>query len=197
MADLFASLPASRAPLSGRHGVPTGPAGIAIRRLERAVATVAARPGRAATVAERLSAAFGLAVADGSRVAADGVHAFVGVAPGRWTAIASGEAAAFTATLAAAIGDGGMVVDQSGGQVVLGLSGSALALCLAKLVAIDLDPATTPPDLAITTSIAHVGATLWRRGPDEVELAVGRSFLTSMLRTLTAAAAEFGCDLDV
>ena len=196
MADLFASLPASRAPLPGRHGDATGPAGVAVRRLDRAVATVAARPGHGAAVATRLSSAFGLPIRDASAVAADDVHALVGIAPGRWTAIGAADPILFAATLSSAVGEHAMVVDQSGGQVVLSLGGSALAPFLAKLVAIDLDPTTTPADLAVTTTIAHVGVTLWRQGADEVRLLVGRSLLTSMLRTLAAAAAEFGCDLD-
>lgn len=195
MADLFASLPASRSPAAGRNGVPTGSAGITIRRLERAVVTVAARRGRADVVAAALGGAFGLPVRDASRVAANESHAFAGIAPGRWTALATSDAAAFVATLEAAVGANAMVVDQSGGQVVLEIAGPDLATFLAKLVAVDLDPATTPADLAVTTSIAHIGATLLRHGTTRVELVVGRSFETSMLRTLVATAAEFGCDL--
>lgn len=195
MADLFASLPASRRPAAGRHGVPTGPAGITIRPLERAVATVAARRGRADAVAAALAAAFGLPVRDAARVAADATHAFAGIAPGRWTVVAAGEAEALATALVAAVGADAMVVDQSGGQVVLAIEGPQLAPFLAKLAAIDLDPAATPGDLAVTTSLAHIGATLLRRGTERVELVVGRSFEVSMLRTLAATAAEFGCDL--
>jgi len=195
VADLFASLPASRSPAAGRHGVPTGSAGITIRRLERAVVTVAARRGRGDAVAAALGGAFGLPVRDGAHVVANENHAFAGIAPGRWTALAASDAAAFVAALEAAVGTDAMIVDQSGGQVVLAIEGPDLAAFLAKLVAVDLDPATTPADLAVTTSIAHIGATLLRRGATRAELVVGRSFETSMVRTLVASAAEFGCDL--
>nr|WP_238482023.1 sarcosine oxidase subunit gamma family protein [Pinisolibacter aquiterrae] len=123
---------------------------------------------------------------------------FVGIAPGRWTALAAEPSATLVAALEDALGETGYVVDQSGGQVVLALDGPAVPDLLTKLVAIDLDPVAAPLDAAPTTVLAHVGATLLPGGTASAwRLIVGRSYLAAALRLLVASAAERGCELRV
>lgn len=196
MADLFASLSAGTRPARGRHGAAVTPPGVAVRILDRAVATVIARPGRTPATIAALGRAFATAPADASRLTEAVGVAFVGIAPGRWTALAARDPDDLVAALEAAIGDDGFVVDQSGGQVVLALDGPRLPDLVAALVAVDLDASAAPADRAVTTTLAHVGATLL---PGETaggrRLVVGRSMLPAALRAIVSTAAEFGCDL--
>lgn len=196
MADLFAHLPAAKAPTPGRWGAAIDPPGVTIAQLERAVVTVIARPGRVEAAIAALGARFGAPPRDAAALSRTPEVDFVGIAPGRWTALTTLAPAAAIEALETALGEEGFVVDQTGGQVVLTLDGPGVPRLLAKLVAIDLDPAVAPVDAAPTTSLAHVGATLMPGATaSERRLVVGRSYLAAALRLLVAAAAEEGCEL--
>lgn len=196
MADLFAHLPAAKAPAPGRHGAPLDPPGVTIATRDAAVVTVIARPGRVEAAIAGLAAHFGAAPRDAAVLTRAGAVDFVGIAPGRWTVLSAEPSEALVAALEGALGESGHVVDQSGGQVVLALDGPAVPDLLTKLVAIDLDPVAAPLDAAPTTVLSHVGATLV---PGETassrRLIVGRSYLAAALRLLVASAAETGCEL--
>ncbi len=159
------------------------------------LATVLARRGKGAALAERVQARFGLVLPRGPQRAANDAAAFAGIGPDAWLATgASGDG--FAASLRDALGDLAAISDQSGGSAVLRLSGKRVRDALAKGVAIDLHPrAFVPGDVAVTAA-AHIGLTLWRL-PDDAEgavfeVAVARSLAGSFWHWLAASAAEFG-----
>ncbi|BCG83602.1 sarcosine oxidase subunit gamma [Mesorhizobium sp. 113-3-3] len=91
----------------------------------------------------------------------------------------------------------GAVSDQSDSRAVLSLSGTRVYDVLSKGVMIDLHPAVFPIGAVASTSIAHVGVSLWRRADDKAgpvfQVMVGRSFFGSFWSWFAASAAEFGC----
>lgn len=190
MADMLANLPLGTPLPLGPHGKP-GPAGIVLETLAVSAATLVAGRDKAAVTAA-LSAAFGVDVVDAPvRVEAADV-AFVGVGPGRWLVTATTNDLA--ARLAAAVGSTASVFEQSGGTVVMRASGPALPDFLARLVPLDCDEAVFAAGRAATTTLAHVGATLWREADGAFVFAVGRSYATAFLRTAAHMAAPFGLD---
>lgn len=190
MAELLASLPPTRRLPKGRHGASAGAAGVVLTERSEPVATVASRKGAIAATIDRLAARFGLAPQDRPvAVLAEGV-AVVGVGPGRWTLVGAAIADA-EATLGPALEGVAAVIDQSGGQVVFDLTGPAVEEVMASLVAIDLDPSVFPVGAAATTTVAHVGVTLWRTGEGFVFL-VGRSFAVAFERAVVASAERLG-----
>jgi methylglutamate dehydrogenase subunit D len=76
---------------------------------------------------------------------------------------------------------------------VLRLSGRALSETLAKGVQIDLAPAAFPTGSVAVTSIAHIGATLWKVDDrPTIDVAVARSLSNSFLHWLEASASSCG-----
>ena len=159
------------------------------------LASVLARKGRAAALAERVRQRFGIALPVRPQRVAGAMVAFAGTGPDAWLATSERDDG-LAAALAAALGDLATVVDQSGGHAVLRVAGPRVHDALAKGVMIDLHPrAFAVGDVAVTTA-AHVGLTLWRL-PDATdgpafELAVARSLAGSFWHWLAASAAEFG-----
>lgn len=88
------------------------------------------------------------------------------------------------------------ISEQSDGRAVLSLSGPRIRDTLAKGVMIDLHPAAFAIGAAASTSVAHIGVTLWRGadGPEGpvFEIMVARSMAGSFWSWLSASAAEFG-----
>ncbi|MER9426474.1 sarcosine oxidase subunit gamma [Mesorhizobium sp. M0317] len=115
--------------------------------------------------------------------------------PGQWLIIADNRER-FQETLAD-LAKFGAVSDQSDSRAVLSLSGVHVYDVLAKGVMIDLHPADFPIGAAASTSIAHVGVSLWRRADDPAgpvfEVMVARSFFGSFWSWFSASVAEFGC----
>ncbi|WP_246519829.1 sarcosine oxidase subunit gamma [Ancylobacter lacus] len=178
---------------AGHHGRP-GTAGVVARwREDLAIATLAARHGGEAALAAAMDAAFGLALPAGPKAAgANGVSA-LGLAPRRWLVLAS-QRPALAAELAGL--GGGAVTEQSDGYAVLDLAGPEVRAVLAKLVAVDLDPAVFSTGDVVASSLAHIGAVLWQTGEEPTyRLLVGTSFAAAFSHTLLAAAAEYGLDL--
>lgn len=190
MAEISASLPVTRRLPHGRHGVPTGPAGVTVGERPMRVATVAARKGAVAATIERLGALLGTVPQDRPVAVAGGGVTLVGTGPGRWTAV-SESVADLEAALGPALVGVAAVIDQSGGQIAFEITGPGVDDLLAALVAIDLDPAVFPVGAAATTSVAHVGVTLWR-GETAWTFLVGRSFAVAFERAVVASAARLG-----
>ena len=161
------------------------------------LASLATLKGQRATVAERLAAAYGIALPDGAiRVAVDDV-AVIGTGPGKWLAVRQGAANGFAADLAALLAGAAAVADQSDGYAVLRLEGPALRQVLAKGVAIDLHDLAFPVSRAAVTAIAHIGVILWRLsdggdGNPVFEIALFRSMAGSFMHWLESSAGEFG-----
>jgi methylglutamate dehydrogenase subunit D len=161
------------------------------------LASVLARRGQLAPLAERIRNHFGIELPRGPRRIASGAAAFAGIAPEAWLATSEDRGIAFASFLKQAIGDVASVADQSSGYAILRLTGPKLRETLAKTLPIDLHSrAFRPGDVASTTA-SHVGATLWRLedatdGSPVFEIAVFRSFASSFWHCLASSAAEFG-----
>ena len=184
----------------GRHGRESGPAGLVVREVAgSAIATIAARKGRAEAVMAALAERYGIRPADApGRLARDGV-AFIGAGPRQWIASAEPPAAAgFVRDLRARLAGLAAVADQSDSRVVLRLAGEHVRDVLAKGVPIDLHPDVFPPGATTATLVVHVGVQLSRLDDAETfELMAPRSMAGSFWSWLTASAAEFGYEVTI
>ncbi|MGB6310493.1 MAG: sarcosine oxidase subunit gamma family protein [Steroidobacteraceae bacterium] len=179
------------------HAVGTGSGVIATDRDGLGLATVAVGRSHDTAVAHRVKERFGLQLPHGPHRAAAGDIAFAGTGPGVWLASRELGGNAFAAILRQEIGDLAAVTDQSDGYAVLRLAGPKLRNALAKLVPLDVHPATFKPGDVASTVASHMGVTLWRLddaadGAPVFELAVFRSLAGSFWHALSTSAAEFG-----
>lgn len=132
----------------------------------------------------------------GPRRIVSGRITFLGTAPATWLVVAEPEETQFFARLEAAAQGHGWVADQSGGLGVLRLGGPRLLEVLSTGVQIDLDPAEfTSEDVAVT-SVAHIGATLWRADDAHIDIAVFRSMARSFWDWLYGSAARHGISIE-
>lgn len=81
------------------------------------------------------------------------------------------------------------VSDQSGGLVAWRLSGSGARTLLQRGAFVDLHPQSFGAGDAVTTSIAHIGVTIWQiKGSPSFHLAVFRSYAHSFTEWIDAHA---------
>ena len=111
---------------------------------------------------------------------------------GRWFVVSTGDPAHLVAILQEALGSAASILDQSDGQVAIGIGGSSVRAALAKGIAIDLHPDTFKPGDAAATLLGHVAVQLTRTGADDYEILVPRSYAVSVWESLGEMAAEFG-----
>jgi len=194
MADVSLADRSAFAGLLVPHGVDA--AGVVVAdRSGIGLANVIPRKGQDAALAAAVTQAYGIALPQGPKRVEAGALAFVGMGPGRFLAVGD------TSGLETALGEHAAVFDQSDGYGVLQLRGPALYRVLAKGVGIDLHPAAFPVGSAAATSIAHIGAILWRL-PDHEDgspvfvVAVFRSMAASFWHFLAASAGEFGLKVE-
>lgn len=83
------------------------------------------------------------------------------------------------------------VTDQSDGWAVVTVSGSTVVDVLARLVPIDLRPATFKTGHTARTLLGHMTASVTRTGPQTFEVMVMRSMAATLVHDLTRAAALF------
>ncbi|HVY34253.1 MAG TPA: sarcosine oxidase subunit gamma family protein [Caulobacteraceae bacterium] len=150
------------------------------------LATVMARKGvEAAAVGGRL----GLTAPVGPNTArADGLT-LIGTGPGVWLAVAENVSADWAERLGQTLQGVASVSEQSGGYVVLRMTGAGAADLLQKGAFIDLHPQAFPVGSAAVTVIAHIGVILWK--VDEApsfDVAVFRSLAGSFHDWIAAAA---------
>ena len=180
-------------------GLPTHtgePAGVIVAEERLALATVLARRGALQPLRERVRETHLLDLPEGPQVVSGGGVSFIGTAPGAWLAVGTAEQN-LQAKLASELSGLAAVSDQSDGYAVLRLSGARIRDALAKGFTIDLHPSTFLPGTAAVTSVAHIGAILWRMpGQDALipvfHVAVFRSFAESFWHWLSVSAAEYG-----
>lgn len=162
--------------------------GACVRLAAPPVVSVLARAGRIEAVIDKAQNLFGLALADGPRRAVAGQVSALGIGPGRWLFLG-----AALEDLNAAFAGLASLSDHGDGYAIFELSGPKVRAVLAKGVPLDLD--VFGQDDAAVTVIAHIGAVVWRPGPDIFMIAVFRSFAESFWHWLSASAAEFGLAL--
>ena len=179
----------------GRHGVSGGAPGLTIElRRDYAVASVEARPGTVEALAERVRAAFGLALRTGPHRASAGPVAFASAGPGHWLATARGvEPRSFAAQLKRELTGVAFVTDLSDGRVILAVGGAKVREVLAKGIPLDLHPRAFALGDAAVTVAHHIGVQLWLiDDAPTFELAVHRSYAASFWHWLVEAGSEFG-----
>jgi heterotetrameric sarcosine oxidase gamma subunit len=182
----------------GRFGKPGGEPGLVISELTGlGLATVACRKGQAAALNAAVREAYGADLPASSRVAQGSKVSFVGYGPGQWLAVSEGLAnEALARDLAAKLQGLASISDQSGGRMVIRLSGPRARDVLAKGLPIDLDPRAFPFGSATTSAISHMGVQLWQLDDTRsYDIAIFRSLTESFWRWLTASAAEFGYEI--
>lgn len=178
------------------HAAGAMPAGIAVvERLGLGLASFQARAGAGPELRARVEERHGILLPDGPRRASKDGVSFVGTGPGAWLALGEGAGNGLATALAEALRGLASVADQSDGYAVLRLSGARVPDLLAKGMSLDLHPRAFRVGDAAVTSLAHVGAIMWRladEGGPVFEVAVFRSFAGSLAHWLEASAAEYG-----
>jgi sarcosine oxidase subunit gamma len=190
----------SLAPRSAFAGMlaPVGPlpAGvIATELVGLGLAAVEPRKGRAADLIAHVEARYGLSPPKSLRRVTAGSVAFLGVGPNRWLAI-SESGASFTDDLEAALDGAASVIAQTDGLAVLRISGSRVRDTFAKGLPIDLDPRAFAVGDVASSTLAHIGVTIWRADETAYDVAVPRSFARDFSNWLAESAAEFGLSGD-
>ncbi len=154
---------------AGLHAAGTGDGVVAVERIGLAIATVILRPGKLRELAAAVTANFAIDLPVGAEWTANNGIALLGTGPDKWLAINDARDTEFdsrdtefVSNLGTQLQGFASVVEQSDGLGVLRLSGRALSETLAKGVQIDLAPAAFPTGSVAVTSIAHIGATLWK-----------------------------------
>lgn len=181
--------------VAGRHGRSDGPAGVRIAaRADHAFATIIVRAGQEAVFAAVLLDMLAMTAPDAPRAVRQGDHQLVWSGPGQWLYIGRGRAA--IENLAARLQSVAAVSDQSDARAMLRISGPCARDALAKGCMVDLHPRAFATDHTALTSIAHIGAQLWQvDDAPSYDIIVFRSMAASFWSWLSAASAEFGCDV--
>lgn len=178
----------------GRYGAP-GRAGVELSlRTDLALATVMVRTGRYTALARRVRESFGVELYNTPRRESSGAIAFAWAGPGHWLASADdGKPAEFEQTLRNRLSDLASVTDQTGGRIVIRVSGARARDALAKGVLVDLHPRTFRPGDCAVTAVGHVGVHFWQvNSAPTFEFVVYRSLAVSFWEWLASSSAEFG-----
>lgn len=157
------------------------------QRDDLSLATIIARKGVASSA---IGEALGAPLPGGPVATSVGGIALLGVGPGAWLAIRQGAVPDWPEGLADALGSLASISDQSGGYIVLRLSGEGARRLLQRGVAIDLHPDVFDVDAVAVTMIAHIGVIIHK--VDEAptyDVAIFRSYLHSFRHWLDLTAA--------
>lgn len=135
-----------------------------------------------------IGAAFGVDMPAGPTCASASGTTVIGIGPGVWLAFTPKAEPTWVSDLATSI-TGASVSDQSGGYVILQLSGQAARSVLQKGAFIDLDPLKFGAGSAATTVIGHIGVVIWQaEASTTFHIALFRSFAESFHGWLGSAA---------
>ena len=177
----------------GMQEVGTGK-GITVRLRHISLVSVLARRNAGAALADKAQTEFALTLPPGPQRYVAGGMSVLGIGPARWIFLRAGLAPNFAAELSAALGEFASISDHSDGYALFELSGLQVRHLLAKGVPLDLDPAVFAETDVAVTSIAHIGAIIWRCNGCFI-IAVFRSYAGSFWHWLAASAAEFGLEI--
>ena len=169
--------------------VPATNPGVAVRLIQPVMVSVLARKDKTPAVVGKAKTAFDLDLSDAPRHSHAGDVAALGLGPGRWMFLG-----ASAQTLAPIFAGLASLSDQGDGYAVFEISGPEARRALAKGVPLDLE--MFGENDAAVTAIAHIGAIIWKSGPERFVIAVFRSFAASFWHWLHASAAEFGLEVE-
>jgi sarcosine oxidase subunit gamma len=88
------------------------------------------------------------------------------------------------------------VVDISGGQTLLRLSGNAVAMVLKKSSVYDFHPSRFTEGRCVQTTFAKASALVCKTADDSFNLVIRRSFSDYLFRWIVDAASEYGIDVE-
>jgi methylglutamate dehydrogenase subunit D len=166
---------------------------VAVERIGLAIATIILRRDKLRELSAAVTANFTIDLPFGAEWTSNNGIALLGTGPDKWLAINDTRDTEFVSNLETQLQGFASVVEQSDGLGVLRLSGPALSETLAKGVQIDLAPAAFPTGSVAVTSIAHIGATLWKVDDQPtIDVAVARSLSNGFLHWLEASASSCG-----
>jgi methylglutamate dehydrogenase subunit D len=193
----------ARAPLDGlvergHFGAATIKPGLIIEeRTDLALATLIGRSSEMKNLRRAITAAFGLALPEGSHVVTKDGVSFAGIGIGKWIAAAEGPAAlGYVARLRGHLTGLASIADQSDGRVVLRLSGERVRQVLATGIALDLHPRKFKTGNIASTIISQMGVQIQQLDDQPTfQLIAFRSFAGSLLSWLTKSAAQFGYEI--
>jgi heterotetrameric sarcosine oxidase gamma subunit len=178
---------------AGLRAAGAGDRVLAVERKGLAIATMIQRRGQSRELSAAVTANFAIDLPFSAEWTANHGVAWLGTGPGKWLAISESRDAEFMGKLKTKLGGFASVIEQSDGLGVLRLSGPALFQTLEKGAQVDLAPGAFPTGSVAVTSVAHVGATLWKVDDEPtVDVAVARSLCNSFLHWLEASAAPYG-----
>ncbi|HCR98357.1 MULTISPECIES: sarcosine oxidase subunit gamma [Halomonas] len=182
-----------------QHPVPrtNGQAGVVLR--EKALLGHLVLRGGAIVLDEAVRATLGMSLpAKPNALEHDdsGERTIQWLSPDEWLVIVpGGEECALESALRQALGDAHVsIVNASGGQTVLTLSGDNAREVLMKSISYDVHPSTFTVGKGVTTVFAKATVVLRRPSETHWELVVRRSFADYCYRWLLDASAEYGID---
>lgn len=180
----------------GRFGRAVSTPGLRVQSLlPVAFASVIARRGKVAAARSAARQAWGIELPVTGRAACSDQIAFLGLGPDQWLAVAAVAAAddEFEVRLGQTFAESASLFDQSGGRILLELSGPRVRDVLAKGFAIDLHPTAFGPGQVASTLVSHLNVQLWQvSGEPRYRVIVVRTWFSSFWRWLAASAAEYG-----
>ena len=124
----------------------------------------------------------------------DGAKSIYWLGPDEWLAvIPGGEEAQTERRLRMALRGHFSIVDVSGGQTLVNLSGPGALAVLRKSSTYDFHPASFAPGRCVQTTFAKATALIAKQADGSYDLIFRRSFADYLAAWLLDAAAEFGC----
>ena len=160
------------------------------------IAKLSARTGARAAVEQHLRADFEIDLPTSPRRTSSSHVTAIGLGPDSWLLTGESIPYSLATSLKSSLGSAASLCDQTDAYVVLSLTGARLRETLAKLIPVDLHSRSFHPGDAVQTLAHHIGIILWRlEDVDDLpvfELAVPRSYFSSLRESLYESAAEFG-----
>jgi sarcosine oxidase subunit gamma len=128
--------------------------------------------------------------------ASNGESRLYWLGPNEWLAIVAGGTEADVETrLRQTLSGHFAVVDVSGGQTLISLSGAAVAMVLKKSSVYDFHPSQFTQGRCVQTTFAKASALVSKTADDSFELVIRRSFSDYLFRWIVDAASEYGIDV--
>jgi sarcosine oxidase subunit gamma len=127
----------------------------------------------------------------------NGDNSIYWLGPNEWLLIVPGGSEGRTETaLRQAISGHIAIVDISGGQTLINLSGEAVATVLKKSSGYDFHPRHFGPGRCVQTTLAKATALVSKKADGSFDLVIRRSFADYLASWLLDAGREFGCRIE-
>lgn len=187
-----AESPLQHANLDGLADTGTQSAGVQVRELKLLGHLVLRGSRENASFVSGVERVLGLALPGVLQSAEAGARSLCWISPDEWLLVLPGEEAfGVEHQLRDAIEGHYAVVNVSGGQTLIELSGVQAVNLLKKCTGYDVDARNFPPGKVVTTTFAKTQAVIRRTADTRWELVVRRSFADYLWRWLQDAGAEY------